>query len=149
MSIQAHNFSLSYLFDIEELSLVRMALQEQAAQTDRQRSRCHNFWNFTIKYLGGLLSNLIIPLLLGIFTVFITIHQQNVATKQRTEDLQQAREQRIEDLDWGRTQHLGDRNDTQLQREQELRIASMERESQRKMATKRHRDKCLSLISRR
>ncbi|CAF4784930.1 unnamed protein product, partial [Rotaria magnacalcarata] len=59
--------------------------------TDRQKSTDRIF---TLKEIIKLISSFLLPMVLGISTVVITIHQQNITLQQRAEDRQLAREQR-------------------------------------------------------
>ena len=81
-----------------------------------------------------IISSLLLPLTLGIFTVVLTFHQQNVATKQRAEDRQLAREQREQDLNISREQRQQDLNMFALQREQDLNISREQRKLDKELA---------------
>ena len=110
-----------------------MVLQEQATQTEQPLSEDR-------KYLGGLtgknllkfLSSLILPLMLGIFTVVVTFEQQNVARQQRLEDQQMARLQRLDD-----------KNESRLQREQDWNISQTAIAAQNKATADRYQDEVL------
>jgi len=90
-------------------------MKEQATQTDRV-NRC-----LTSNNALHLLSSLLLPLILGIFTVVITFEQQRIT----------------------RQQWLADKNESRLQREQELQIAIDERTVQTRMNQERCKDELL------
>ena len=90
-------------------------------------------------------SSLLLPMMLGIFTVVITFHQQNVSKQQRLEDRQLAREQREQDLNLSSLQRAQDKEDARLQREQDLTIARLQREEDQR---RREQDLNLSEIQR-
>jgi len=90
-------------------------MKEQATQTDRV-NRC-----LTSNNALHLLSSLLLPLILGIFTVVITFEQQRIT----------------------RQQWLADKNESRLQREQELQIAIDERTVQTRMNQERYKDELL------
>jgi len=92
-----------------------MNMKEQATQTDRV-NRC-----LTSNNALHLLSSLLLPLILGIFTVVITFEQQRIT----------------------RQQWLADKNESRLQREQELQIAIDERTVQTRMNQERYKDELL------
>ena len=92
-----------------------MNIKEQATQTDRV-NRC-----LTSNNALHLLSSLLLPLILGIFTVVITFEQQRIT----------------------RQQWLADKNESRLQREQELQIAIDERTVQTRMNQERYKDELL------
>jgi len=92
-----------------------MNMKEQATQTDRV-NRC-----LTSNNALHLLSSLLLPLILGIFTVVITFEQQRIT----------------------RQQWLADKNESRLQREQELQIAIDERTVQTRMNQERCKDELL------
>ncbi len=68
-------------------------------------------------------SSLILPLMLGVFTVVITFQQQKLAQNQRIEDMYLARQQRLEDKNESRLQREQDKNESQPQRNQQWDIA--------------------------
>jgi hypothetical protein len=74
-----------------------MVLREQATQTEQIDGRYSSSFTQITKHTLKFLPSLIIPTMLGVFTVVITVHQQKIAREQRIEDLQLAREQRNED----------------------------------------------------
>ncbi|CAF1101567.1 unnamed protein product [Rotaria magnacalcarata] len=98
-----------------------MLLQERATQTDQHRSRYRAFDSFTVKDGFQFISSMILPLMLGIFTVVITFHQQKAAQEQRLED----------------------RNESRIQREQELYIAVTQNEAQSEALMARYQDDVL------
>lgn len=74
---------------------------------------------FKGKWVLKLMSSLLLPLALGIFTVVITFHQQSAAKQQRAEDREAARLQREEDRNASILQRQQDQNLSKLIREQE------------------------------
>ncbi|CAF4139525.1 unnamed protein product [Rotaria magnacalcarata] len=92
--------------------------------TDRQKS---NDRIFTLKEIIKLISSFLLPMVLGISTVVITIHQQNITLQQRAEDRQLAREQREQDLHISKLQRAQDNADSRLLREQDLNISTQQR----------------------
>ena len=98
----------------------------------------------TYRDLVKLAANLVLPLTLGIFTAVITLHQQNVTSKQRLEDRQLATEQRMQDLNISRLQRLEDRQLAREQREQDLNISHEQREQDKQIA-KLQRDQEIKL----
>ncbi|CAF3791787.1 unnamed protein product, partial [Adineta steineri] len=98
-----------------------MLSREQGTQTDRFRYQSHGFYGLTLKDILKFVSSLLLPLMLGVFTVVFTIHQQNVTSRQRVEDRQLARQQWLED-----------QNASRLQRQQELDIANNQSDANRR-----------------
>ena len=84
-----------------------------------RHSRC--FRCLSTEHTFQLISALVLPLLLGVFTVVITFHQENMA----------------------REQWIQDRNESRLQREQELSIANAQRDDLRRDAIDRYADQLL------
>src|SRR5271163_3572 len=98
-----------------------MVSQEQTTQTEQYRNRYREYSFLIGRYMLKFLSSLILPLMLGIFTVVITFQQQKLAREQRLEDLQSARQQRLED-----------RNESELQRQQAWKLAQNAQDAQSK-----------------
>ena len=96
----------------------RMLKQDQATMTENVGSSRGSFCNMNLRDILSLISSLFLPMMLGIFTVVITLHQQTVVTEQRLEDRQLAREQREQDLNMSREQRQQDLLMFALQREQ-------------------------------
>jgi uncharacterized protein YjbI with pentapeptide repeats len=71
-----------------------MALQENSTQTKRRLTQARTFCGMTFLQASKSMSSLLLPLMLGIFTVVITINQQNAAKQQRAEDRKTAEEHR-------------------------------------------------------
>lgn len=98
-----------------------MVPQEQVdATSTSQRSR-GGLRNLTAKDVLQCMSSLVLPLLLGIFTIIITFHQQTVARQQRLDDLSEAKEHRQHELD----------------------LNTRQNDAQRLMAFERYRDEVL------
>jgi len=83
--------------------LVRKRIVSNKRRRQRSRRRC---CGLSVKDGLQFLSSLILPMMLGVFTVVITFQQQKLAQEQRIEDMNVARQQRLED-----------RNESQLYRE--------------------------------
>ena len=92
----------------------------------------HRFCSLSVNDIIRILSSLILPLSLGVFTVFITLHQHLSARQDRHDDLNRFEDQRRED-----------RNETRLQREHEWNIAKMNAQAQNKAAIDRYQDEVL------
>ncbi|CAF3233557.1 unnamed protein product [Rotaria sp. Silwood2] len=71
-----------------------MALQENYTQTDKSIIQTRRFYDVTLKHALQFIAHLLLPLMLGIFTVAMTINQQNMAREQRAEDQKIAELQR-------------------------------------------------------
>ena len=99
------------------MSKLEMAIEEQSAQP---RKAGHLSRRISMKHALKFLSALILPLLLGVFTVVITFQQRNMARDQWLHDRIESREKQ---------QH--DRNESQNQRQQELDIANRQEASRR------------------
>jgi hypothetical protein len=76
-----------------------MGQQDQAIQTHKPSWQFREFCNIRVKDIFQFCSSLMLPLILGIFTVVITFHQQKTACEQRLEDRNESREQRMQELD--------------------------------------------------
>jgi hypothetical protein len=63
--------------------------------------------------------HLLLPLSLGIFTVIITLHQQQLARKLRLEDQEIASVQRLQDLNSSASQRLQEKLIAQQEREED------------------------------
>ena len=131
-----------------------MDRQDRTTQTDGQQRRHRSAYGLAVKHVLKLISSLILPLTLGIFTMVITFHQQNMAREQRLEDRNELREQRLEDRNELREQRLEDqnelreqrledRNESREQRQQDLHIANMGRETQIKATINQYQDEVL------
>ena len=98
-----------------------MFVREKATQTTPFRSPNRSYFGVTGHNLLKFLSSLILPLMLGIFTVVITFEQQKAARQQRLED----------------------KNESRLQREQDWSIAQLAQAAQNKATSDRYRDEVL------
>jgi hypothetical protein len=67
-------------------------------QAKRRHHRSRRFCGLSVKDGLQFLSSLILPLMLGVFTVVITFEQQKIARQQRLEDKIELKQQR--DLQW-------------------------------------------------
>ena len=81
-----------------------------------------------------LVSNITVPLIIGIFTVIIAIQQQNVAQLNRDKDAAQALELRKQDLERARLLRIEDKETARLQREEDKDTARHQREADREEA---------------
>lgn len=100
--------------------------RDQATMTENTPRR--ETGGLNMKQVLNLASSLLLPLMLGIFTVVITFQQQRVATEQRIEDRRLAEQQREQDLNLSTIQRQEDRQSAQEQREQDLRNWVLQRE---------------------
>ena len=100
--------------------------RDQATMTENTPRR--ETGGLNMKQILNLASSLLLPLMLGIFTVVITFQQQRVATEQRVEDRRLAEQQREQDLNLSTIQRQEDRHSAQEQREQDLRNWVLQRE---------------------
>ena len=87
-----------------------------------------------------LVSNLAIPLIIGVFTIIISIHQQNVAQANRDKDTAQAAELRKNDLDIARLQREEDKAVAAAQREEDKRAAQRQREEDNELAQRQREE---------
>ena len=96
--------------------------------------------SLSINHILRIVSSLILPLMLGSFTIFITVYQHMSAKTDRREDLKRADIQRNNDLKRFENQRREDRNELRLQREQELFIAKANRELKNVVAGNQYQD---------
>jgi hypothetical protein len=96
-----------------------MLVRKRIVSSKRRRQRSRRFCGLTVKDALQFLSSLILPVMLGVFTVVITFQQQKLAQEQRIEDMNVARQQRLEDRNESQSQREQDKNDSRLQREQD------------------------------
>jgi uncharacterized protein YjbI with pentapeptide repeats len=104
-----------------------MTLRDQGTMTRLRYRQQKRYCGLTLREIFQFISSLLLPLVLGVFTVIITVHQQNVASRQRFEDRILAQEQREQDLNISREQRLQDLNMSAWQREQDLNISRDQR----------------------
>ncbi|CAM4847370.1 unnamed protein product [Rotaria magnacalcarata] len=104
--------------------------------------RCCNC-DLTMKALLQFISSLLLPLMLGVFTIIITIQQQRVATEQRMQDLNNSVQQRAEDRQMALEQRAQDkliakeqRDQDERRRLQDLKIAEEKRDQDNLLAEK-------------
>jgi hypothetical protein len=109
-----------------------MPPNDQVTSTDRNNQQNSGLSNERMKTLFQFLSSLLLPLMLGVFTVVITFQQQATARQQCLEDRNDSRLQREQELIIAR-----------YQREQELKIAEMQRETQKNSMKDQYRDQVL------
>ena len=105
-----------------------MLVRRRVALSKRRRQRSRHCCGLTAKDGLQFLSSMILPLMLGVFTVVITFQKQKLAQEQRIEDMNLARQQRLEDRNESRMYREQDRNESQLQREQERNESRLQRE---------------------
>src|SRR5690348_11582286 len=98
-----------------------MFARKRVTPTKRRRHRSRRYYGLTIKDGLKFLSALILPLMLGIFTVVITFQQQKMAQEQRLED----------------------KNDERLRREQDWNIAQSAQATQSNARLDQYRDEVL------
>ncbi|CAF1666319.1 unnamed protein product [Rotaria sp. Silwood1] len=107
-----------------------MTVVDKAINTEYFRSTidCRCCFGLTVKDFLIFISQLLLPLVIGIFTVVITLDQRNENRIQRYEDRRLAEQQRQQDLNISRQQRLEDRELAKDQREQDLNISREQRE---------------------
>ncbi len=120
-----------------------MVLRDQSTMTKHSDSMNRCCCRLTSKEGLSLIGSLLLPFMLGVFTIVITFHQQKVSVQQHIEDRYLAREQREQDLNISREQRQHDLNMLALQREQDLNISREQREQDKKIADDRLRDAIL------
>ena len=98
-----------------------MARNRQAAVCKKMTRPPREFRCLSMKHIFQFISTLILPILLGVFTIVITFNQQKIA----------------------REQWLGDQHELRQQRQQELNIANAQRDEQRRDSLKRYEDELL------
>ena len=103
-----------------------MRVPERETITDRSQQRY--ICGLTARDIFSVLSTLILPMMLGIFTVILTFEQKAEGARQRMEDRRLATEQREQDLNISRDQRREDRELAREQREQDLNISILQRE---------------------
>jgi hypothetical protein len=72
-----------------------MTTQEQCIETDQPRVVTGRFSGLKLRYALKFISSLLLPMVLGVFTLVITLQQQDMAKKQRDEDRNASRLSRI------------------------------------------------------
>ena len=102
----------SVLFTCEQMNR-----QDQTTQTDGQQRRYRTVYGLTVKDVLKLISSLILPLVLGIFTVISASNQQKEVIRQQERD--------------------------GLLRRQEVDIANKQNDLQQQMTTRRYQDELL------
>lgn len=90
------------------------------------------FLGIKLRDIMSFLSSMIVPLVLGAFTIFVTLQQQKIAKDQRTEDQWIARQQRLED-----------QNQSYQRLQYELQKDKADRDIQMNITIERHRDEVL------
>ena len=106
-----------------------MLTQDRSTNTDRQPpigSR-QLICGIKAKDLVQIISQLLLPLVLAVFTIIITFDQRNENRIQRLQDRRSAEEQRSQDLNISREQRLEDRETAREQRENDRFIAAEKR----------------------
>ncbi|CAF4097018.1 unnamed protein product [Rotaria sordida] len=86
--------------------------------TDLDRNSVGNC-RLTLKDGLQFISSLLLPLMLGVFTVIITLEQQRISQEQRSQDLAELRLQREEDMNNSMLQRALDKQIAKEQREQD------------------------------
>ena len=111
---------------------IEMTIRKRASFTKQHRIRSRRRCGFSLKNILQFLSSLILPLMLGVFTVIVTFQQLKISRDQRVEDMQVSRQQRIED-----------RDESRIQREQEWNISQLAQAVQSKTVIDQYRDQLL------
>jgi uncharacterized protein YjbI with pentapeptide repeats len=107
----------------------KMSVENNNSNTEPVRDAAPRrlFWGLTAKNLLQVISQLLLPLLLTIFTVVITFDQRNENRVQRAEDRRLADVQRLQDLNISREQRENDKWIAEEQRQHDKQIAADKR----------------------
>lgn len=110
-------------------------------ETSPNRRRCN--FSLNTKDLLHVVSSLLLPLILSVFTIVITVQQQRIAREQRIQDLNNSAQQRAEDRQMGIDQRIQDKQIAKEQRDQDeqrrlqdLKIAEDKRKQDDELAEK-------------
>lgn len=98
-----------------------MVLKTRVSQTKKPRNQYRRYFRLGSKSMLKCLSALLLPLMLGVFTIMTTFEQQKIARQQRLED----------------------KNESRLQREQEWNIAQDAQKTQMKTLNDQYQDEVL------
>jgi uncharacterized protein YjbI with pentapeptide repeats len=120
-----------------------MVFQEKATQTEQFKNQHRKYFGLTSKNVLQFASSLILPLMLGVFTVVITFEQQKVARQQRLEDKEESRMLRKQDREDSRLQREDDKNESQQLRDQAWTLAQNAQEAQRNDRIDEYRNQVL------
>ncbi len=94
-----------------------MLVRKRIVSSKRRSQHSRRCCGLSVKDGLQFLSSLILPLMLGVFTVVITFQQQKLAQEQRIEDMNVARQQRLEDRNESQLQREDDKNESQSKRD--------------------------------
>ncbi|CAF3224383.1 unnamed protein product [Rotaria socialis] len=108
-----------------------MVFQDKKTQTDQFLVSSREFSGLKLKHVLKFLSSLLLPLALGVFTLIISLQQQQLAKQQREEDRNASKQQRIEDREATERLREQDRNLSQQQRIEDRIAAEQLREQDR------------------
>ena len=128
---------------VDEIFVKETVFCDRNTMTEQPGNSVGRFCGLTFREIFSFIGSLLLPFTLGIFTVVITLYQQNVATQQRIEDRNVAREQREQDLNISREQRQHDLDMLGLRRELDLNISREQREQDKIIADDRLRDAIL------
>ncbi len=103
--------------------------QPSISSYPRTRSPC-----LRLSYLLKFISNAAIPLMIGVITLSIAIHQQKVVQSNRDSDATQAAELRRQDYEQGNLQREEDKKVARLQRTEDKETARLQRDLDLKIA---------------
>ncbi len=125
---------LSILYSVRNIVETQdeMVSHERATQTEQVQNQNREYRGLRGKYVLKFISSLLLPLMLGIFTVVVTFEQQKVARQQRLEDKTESRLQREQD-----------KNESQSKRDQDWNIAQMGQAAQNKAINDQYQDAVL------
>ncbi|CAF1366212.1 unnamed protein product [Adineta ricciae] len=119
-----------------------MSSPDQSAITNMNSNSDRNC-RLTLKDGLQFISSLILPLMLGVFTVIITLEQQRISQEQRAQDLAELRLQREQDMNISMLQRALDkqtakeqREEAELRRIQDLNISESKRAHDNELAEK-------------
>ncbi|CAF0798564.1 unnamed protein product [Adineta steineri] len=96
--------------------------RESSLSIHSNRRRCLNKRDFL-----ELISNAAIPLMIGVISLWIAIHQQKIATTNYDQDVKQADDQRNQDHELSELQRKEDGETARLQREEDKETARLQR----------------------
>lgn len=95
------------------------------AGSERNKTCC---CSVTIRSAVYFISRILVPVIIGFFTVIIAIYQQNATQSDRDKDIARAAELRKQDLELARLQREEDRETARLQQAEDREIARARRE---------------------
>ncbi|CAF1371325.1 unnamed protein product [Rotaria magnacalcarata] len=120
-----------------------MVFQDKTTQTDQFLVLSREFSGLKLKHVLKFLSSLLLPLALGVFTLIISLQQQQLAKQQREEDRNASKQQRIEDREATERLREQDRNSSKQQRIEDRIAAEQLRQLERTLTDERYQKEVL------